>query len=96
MKPTTIALVAALALSSTAALAQTLEQLTPPGSAYGNSGPGIVGTVTAPSVGTYSWPLGMTNVAPTWNNTMPPARTAPVFPDVPTVGIAPFRRGVRR
>ncbi len=90
MKPTTIALVAALALCSTAALAQTQ-----PGAAYGNSGPGIVGTVPAPSVGTYSWPLGTTNVAPTWNNTMPPVRSAPV-PSAPTVGIAPFRPGVRR
>lgn len=34
-----------------------------------------VGTVTAPSVGSYNWPsVGVTNSVPTWNNTNPPVR----------------------
>jgi hypothetical protein len=42
--------------------------------AYGSSGVEI-GTVTAPSIGTYSWPsVGVTNARPTWSNTVPPAR----------------------
>ena len=37
--------------------------------AYGSSGQ-TVGTVTAPSVGTYNWPsVGVTSSVPTWNNT---------------------------
>jgi hypothetical protein len=41
---------------------------------YGTSGT-PVGTVTAPSVGTYSWPsVGVTNAVPTWSNTTPPVR----------------------
>jgi hypothetical protein len=41
---------------------------------YGSSGVEI-GTVTAPSIGTYSWPsVGVTNARPTWSNTMPAAR----------------------
>jgi hypothetical protein len=41
---------------------------------YGSSGQ-TVGTVTAPSIGTYSWPsVGVTNAVPTWNNTNPPVR----------------------
>lgn len=41
---------------------------------YGSSGVAI-GTVTAPSIGTYSWPsVGVTNARPTWSNTMPAAR----------------------
>jgi hypothetical protein len=41
---------------------------------YGSSGAPI-GTVTAPSVGTYSWPsVGVTNARPTWSNTTPPVR----------------------
>jgi hypothetical protein len=41
---------------------------------YGSSGAPI-GTVTAPSVGTYSWPsVGVTNARPTWSNTSPPVR----------------------
>jgi len=37
--------------------------------AYGASGISI-GTVTAPSVGSYSWPsVGVTNAVPTWSNT---------------------------
>ena len=41
---------------------------------YGTSG-STVGTVTAPSVGSYNWPsVGVTNAVPTWNNTNPPVR----------------------
>ncbi|MBR0822890.1 hypothetical protein [Bradyrhizobium liaoningense] len=40
-----------------------------PRAAYGASGQ-TVGTVTAPSVGSYNWPsVGVTNSVPTWNNT---------------------------
>ena len=39
--------------------------------AYGASGQ-TVGTVTAPSIGTYNWPsVGVTNSVPTWSNTNP-------------------------
>ena len=38
---------------------------------HGSSGPAI-GTVTAPSVGSYYWPsVGVTNAVPTWKNTNP-------------------------
>jgi len=38
---------------------------------YGTSG-STVGTVTAPSVGSYNWPsVGVTNAVPTWSNTNP-------------------------
>lgn len=41
---------------------------------YGASG-NPVGTVTAPSVGSYYWPsVGVTNTVPTWSNTSPPVR----------------------
>ncbi|MDD1537057.1 MULTISPECIES: hypothetical protein [unclassified Bradyrhizobium] len=37
--------------------------------AYGSSG-ASVGTVTAPSIGSYNWPsVGVTNSVPTWSNT---------------------------
>lgn len=40
-----------------------------PGAAYGSSGQ-TVGTVTAPSIGSYNWPsVGVTNSVPTWSNT---------------------------
>lgn len=40
-----------------------------PGATYGSSGQ-AVGTVTAPSVGSYNWPsVGVTNSVPTWSNT---------------------------
>jgi hypothetical protein len=40
---------------------------------YGTSGKPI-GTVTAPSVGSYNWPsVGVTNAVPTWSNTGPGA-----------------------
>jgi hypothetical protein len=42
-----------------------------PRAAYGSSGQ-TVGTVTAPSIGTYNWPsVGVTNSVPTWSNTNP-------------------------
>ncbi|MCK1732813.1 hypothetical protein IVA79_02325 [Bradyrhizobium sp. 138] len=42
---------------------------TQPRASYGSSGQ-TVGTVTAPSVGSYNWPsVGVTNSVPTWNNT---------------------------
>jgi hypothetical protein len=38
---------------------------------YGSSGLSI-GTVTAPSIGSYNWPsVGVTNAVPTWSNTNP-------------------------
>jgi outer membrane lipoprotein SlyB len=41
---------------------------------YGTSGT-TVGTVTAPSVGSYNWPsVGVTNAVPTWSNTNPSVR----------------------
>jgi hypothetical protein len=41
---------------------------------YGASGTSI-GTVTAPSIGSYYWPsVGVTNAVPTWSNTNPPLR----------------------
>ncbi|WP_042335836.1 hypothetical protein [Bradyrhizobium sp. DOA9] len=40
-----------------------------PRASYGTSGQ-TVGTVTAPSVGSYNWPsVGVTNSVPTWSNT---------------------------
>lgn len=40
-----------------------------PRASYGSSGQ-TVGTVTAPSVGSYNWPsVGVTNSVPTWSNT---------------------------
>jgi hypothetical protein len=47
---------------------------TPPSGTYGTSGTSV-GTVTAPSVGSYNWPsVGVTNAVPTWRNTNPPVR----------------------
>ncbi|WP_234682512.1 hypothetical protein [Bradyrhizobium monzae] len=44
---------------------------TSPRPTYGSSGQ-TVGTVTAPSIGTYNWPsVGVTNSVPTWSNTNP-------------------------
>lgn len=38
---------------------------------HGASGQSI-GTVTAPSIGSYNWPsVGVTNAVPTWSNTNP-------------------------
>jgi hypothetical protein len=43
-------------------------------STYGTSGTSV-GTVTAPSVGSYNWPsVGVTNAVPTWSNTGPRVR----------------------
>ncbi|MCP3372903.1 hypothetical protein [Bradyrhizobium cajani] len=40
-----------------------------PSASYGSSGQ-TVGTVTAPSIGSYNWPsVGVTNSVPTWSNT---------------------------
>lgn len=40
-----------------------------PGASYGSSGQSV-GTVTAPSIGSYNWPsVGVTNSVPTWSNT---------------------------
>jgi hypothetical protein len=84
MKLTTIALATAFALSSTAALAQ--------GTSYGTS-VARVGTVTAPSVGSYTWSsVGTTNAVPTWSNTGP---STPA-PGAPTIGTAPIGSGARR
>ncbi|WP_407116508.1 hypothetical protein [Bradyrhizobium sp. LMG 9283] len=42
---------------------------TQPRGPYGSSGQ-TVGTVTAPSIGSYNWPsVGVTNAVPTWSNT---------------------------
>lgn len=42
-----------------------------PRPSYGSSGQ-TVGTVTAPSIGSYNWPsVGVTNAVPTWSNTNP-------------------------
>lgn len=44
-------------------------QATQPRGPYGSSGQ-TVGTVTAPSIGSYNWPsVGVTNAVPTWSNT---------------------------
>jgi hypothetical protein len=43
----------------------------PVDSPHGSSGQSI-GTVTAPSIGSYNWPsVGVTNAVPTWSNTNP-------------------------
>ncbi|RXH21305.1 hypothetical protein XH99_23855 [Bradyrhizobium nanningense] len=40
-----------------------------PRASYGSSGQSV-GTVTAPSIGSYNWPsVGVTNSVPTWSNT---------------------------
>jgi len=69
MKLWTIALATAFTLTSTLALAQA-------------PGLGGYGTVTAPSVGSYTAPVGTTNVPPTWSNTGP-AATPPTIPTPP-------------
>jgi hypothetical protein len=88
MKLTTIALATAFAVSITAVKAQS-------GTTYGQSGVSI-GTVTAPSVGSYYWPsVGTTNAVPTWSNTGPGVSSTPA-PGAPTIGAAPLSSGVRR
>jgi hypothetical protein len=69
MKLRILALAAAFTLTSTLALAQA-------------PGLGGYGSVVQPSVGSYSAPVGSTNVVPTWRNTGPAAP----LPSVPTVG----------
>jgi hypothetical protein len=71
MKLITSALAAALTMVSTFALAQA-------------PGLGGYGSVVEPSVGSYSAPVGSTNVVPTWRNTGPAAP----MPSAPTVGIS--------
>jgi len=69
MKVATIALATVLAVSSTAALAQT----TPPATGQG--------VVTAPSIGAYQTTVGVSNSVPTWKNTQgtaPPKKPAVV------------------
>jgi len=86
MKLMTIALATAFTLTSTLALAQA-------------PGLGGYGTVTAPSIGSYTEPVGTTNVPLTWRNTGPAARPLRVpaggaFGNTP-IG-APFRAGIGR
>jgi hypothetical protein len=83
MKLTTIALATAFTLTSTFALAQA-------------PGLGGYGTVTAPSVGSYTASVGTTNVPLTWSNTGPaaPLPSSPTFAPIPMP--APTMRGVRR
>src|SRR5258708_6697553 len=71
MKLKTVALAVALALSSTAALAQN-----------GTEG---YGSVVPPSVGSYPTTVGSTNVVPTWRNTGPaaPLPSSPTFAPIP-------------
>jgi hypothetical protein len=73
MKLRTIALATAFTLTSTLALAQA-------------PGLGGYGTVTAPSVGSYTAPVGTTNVPRTWSNTGPAAAppTVPTPPPLPS------------
>jgi hypothetical protein len=85
---TTLALGAALALPAPAALAQS-------GASFGQSVP-PVGTVTAPSIGSYTWPsVGTTNAVPTWSNTMPAARSGFAPPNAPSSAPAPIGAGRR-
>ena len=85
MKLTTMATATALALTSSAAMAQI-------------NGTAGYGTVTAPSVGSYTASVGTTNVPLTWSNTGPaaPMPSTPTFAPIPTP--APMMRmsGVRR
>jgi hypothetical protein len=74
MKLAAIMLAAGVALSSTAALAQT-------------AGTAGYGSVVGPSVGSYYWPsVGSTNAVPTWGNT---TNAAPL-PGSPQSSNAPF------
>ena len=71
MKLTIIALATAFTLTSTFALAQSTRA--------GSTQAGRIGSVVAPSVGSYQHPVGTTNVVPTWRNTAPVAKSAPVY-----------------
>lgn len=67
-----------MALSGAAFAATTSYEATgtsmPQSTTFGTTG-ASVGTVTAPSIGSYNWPsVGVTNAVPTWNNTNPPVR----------------------
>ncbi len=80
MNFTTIVLATALALLSTAAMAQTRTD----GSSIATQGQARTagyGSVVAPSVGSYVWPsVGSTNAVPTWANT----GVAAPLPSAPT------------
>jgi hypothetical protein len=81
MKLMTIVAIA-FAISTAAALAQPAT--------YRNSGI-PVGSVVAPSVGSYNWPsVGSTVARPTWSNTNPAAARAP------TIGNTSSSSGVRK
>jgi hypothetical protein len=86
MKLTTMAMVTALALTSSAAMAQM-------------NGTAGYGTVTAPSVGSYTTQsVGTTNVPLTWRNTGPaaPLPSAPTFAPIPTPAPVMPMSGARR
>jgi len=72
MKLTTIAMATALALTSSAAMAQM-------------KGTGGYGPVVQPSVDAYSTPVGPRNVVPAWRNTGPaaPLPSSPTSMSVP-------------
>jgi hypothetical protein len=58
-------------LTSQSGASETAGVSVPRSGTYGSSGV-AVGTVTAPSVGSYNWPsVGVTNAVPTWSNTNP-------------------------
>jgi hypothetical protein len=86
MKLTTIALATALALTSSAALAQ---------ATYAPS----IGSVVAPSVGSYVAPaVGSYMNQPTWSNTGPaaPLPSSPALAPIPTPAPMMGMSGVRR
>jgi hypothetical protein len=85
MKLTTMAMATALALTSSAAMAQV-------------NGTAGYGTVTAPSVGSYTASVGTTNVPLTWRNTGPaaPLPSAPTFAPIPTPAPVMRMPGARR
>jgi hypothetical protein len=57
--------------SASFAAGETAGVSVPANGGYGSSGL-AVGTVTAPSIGSYNWPsVGVTNAVPTWSNTNP-------------------------
>ena len=57
--------------SASFAAGETAGVSVPVNGGYGSSGL-AVGTVTAPSTGSYNWPsVGVTNAVPTWTNTNP-------------------------
>jgi hypothetical protein len=71
---TRLAIAALLTVSLTSAsfaAGETAGVSMPINGPHGSSGL-AVGTVTAPSIGSYNWPsVGVTNAVPTWSNTNP-------------------------